>query len=87
MRTHIIFDLLPIEWVKRNPDLHSPAGPGGAFRPGQDSIGGEKTRIRKRLLGFRKAPVPDPFADNQRLAGSGQPKNFVTWTDERKNAS
>ena len=47
----------------------------------------EKAWIPKRSLEFRKAPVPDPLAENRTLVGPDQPKNFPTRTDERTAAS
>jgi len=61
---------------KKGPNLLFHTGPGDASLPGQDSIGGKKIRIRESLLGFRKAPVPDPLADNRRLGRIRTTKEF-----------
>jgi hypothetical protein len=53
--------LLPIEWVRREKKTPSPR-PRGGIPPGAGQPRREKSGVPERRPGFRKAPVPEPFA-------------------------
>jgi hypothetical protein len=79
--------LLPIEWVKREPKILSRIGPGGASRPGQDSIGGKTLELLCGCLASARHLSPTLLRKAESWVKSGQPKYFPTRTDETPAAS
>jgi hypothetical protein len=83
----ILLALLPIEWVKREPKIFIRTGPGGAFRPRQDSIGGNHPGFQSGRSGSAGHLFPTPWRKTGPRVKSGQPKFVPTRTDGRTTAS